>query len=125
MYGQLRDLINPCRDDAFILPPTYQALRQELAVLPLMYDSEGRMYLPPKDDARAKATGQVSIRQLLGRSPDRADSLVLAVHALKSKRRAPLRLSEHVGPQADPGRMARVQAEIDRKVAEFMAKLGI
>ena len=45
---------------------------------------DGRLFLPPKDRARAKATGQVSIQSLLGHSPDRADSLVLAVHMLKA-----------------------------------------
>jgi hypothetical protein len=51
-------------------------------VLPLLYDSEWRLMLSPKDRTSAESA-QVSIRQLLGRSPDRADSLVLAVWGVR------------------------------------------
>ena len=78
LYGTLRELMDPDREGgAFALPPDGHQLREELAVLPLQYDSEGKLYLPPKDSTSARATGQRSLRQLLGRSPDRADSLVL------------------------------------------------
>jgi hypothetical protein len=83
MYGKLRAVLTPDRaDGVFALPPDAWELRQELAVLPLQYDSEGRLCLPPKDRGRSKALGQVSIRELVGRSPDRADSLVLAIWVL-------------------------------------------
>jgi hypothetical protein len=51
-------------------------------VLPLFYVSEGRLMLPPKDRTSAESA-QVAIRQLLGRSPDRAESLVLAIWGLR------------------------------------------
>ncbi|GAF97027.1 unnamed protein product, partial [marine sediment metagenome] len=84
LYGKLRELLNPDREGGvFALPPQAGHLRRELAVLPLQYDSEGRMQLPPKN---ASSPQGPSLRQLLGRSPDRADSLVLAVWGLSRPR---------------------------------------
>ncbi|HUY34666.1 MAG TPA: hypothetical protein VMV69_18115 [Pirellulales bacterium] len=65
------------------LPPDDALLRQDLAVLPLMRDGEGRLRLPPKDVGR-KTTGRCEpcVRALLhGRSPDRGDALALAFFA--------------------------------------------
>lgn len=84
MYGNLRIAIKPPEgeDDpiVFAIPEEMFNLRKELAVLPLLYDAEGRFFLPPKE-----AVGdQDSIRKLLGgASPDRADSLVLAIEAMR------------------------------------------
>jgi hypothetical protein len=84
LYGNLRRLIDPQREvGGFLLPPDSAELRQELVVLPLQYDSEGRLYLPPKDRISTNSTQTITIRQLLGRSPDRADSLALAAWALR------------------------------------------
>jgi hypothetical protein len=83
LYGRLRELLNPEREGGvFALPPDAGELRQELAVLPLQYDSEGRLQLPPKESGRAGPHQGPSLRRLLGRSPDRADSLALAAWAL-------------------------------------------
>jgi hypothetical protein len=83
LYGKLREYLNPNREEGvFALPPDGHPLRQELAVLPLQYDSEGRMFLPPKDHSAAGPHHGPSLHQLLGRSPDRADSLALAVWVL-------------------------------------------
>jgi hypothetical protein len=83
LYGRLRVLIKPDgENEPFALPRDAHELRAELAVLPLLYDSEGRLMLPPKDRTSVESA-QVSIRQLLGRSPDRADSLVLGVSGLR------------------------------------------
>ena len=41
------------------------------------------MFLPPKEHSTAGPHQGPSLRQLLGRSPDRADSLALAVWALE------------------------------------------
>jgi hypothetical protein len=84
LYGNLRRLLDPERENGgFLLPPLAGELRQELAVLPLQYDSEGRMFLPPKERRTNQAAHIVSLRELLGRSPDRADSLALAAWALR------------------------------------------
>ena len=84
LYGTLREYLNPDREEGiFALPPDCQQLRQELVAIPLQYDSEGRMFLPPKDHNTAGPHQGPSLRQILGgRSPDRADSLALAVWQL-------------------------------------------
>ncbi len=82
MYGILAELFDLDREEGvFALPPDAQQLRAELNILPRKYDSEGRLVLPPKEAGRSGPQQEKSIRQLLGRSPDRADSLVLAVSA--------------------------------------------
>lgn len=81
LYGELRNRLRPDQGrDVFAIPPDATDLRNELAIIPLSYDSEGKLLLIPKDNSRA---GEPSIRKLLGRSPDRADSLALAVWALQ------------------------------------------
>lgn len=82
MYGLLRDHMNPAmHPEGFAIPEELHELRQELAVHPLWYDSDGKMYLPPKDrqpHQQNKESDEITIKKLLGRSPDRADSLVVA-----------------------------------------------
>jgi hypothetical protein len=106
LYGELRKALEPtpavtrllARDvrewhklDArcLALPPGDGELRQDLAVLPLSRDSEGRLRLPRKD-ARRKASErrEPCVRELLGgRSPDRGDALVLAYFAWRKLRK--------------------------------------
>lgn len=94
MYGMLRflllDPINQERteDDrdewisgGFGIGAEYEELLRQLAVFPLLYDGEGRLYLPPKDKTNPDSKQQ-TIKEMLGRSPDHADSLVLAVYAM-------------------------------------------
>ncbi len=87
MYGLLRDLMNPSLNpNLFALPEELHELRRELIVHPLWYDEHGRMYLPSKDRPphKKKETDEVTIKKLLeGKSPNRADSLVLAVFAMQ------------------------------------------
>lgn len=102
-YGCLRERMNPDRylnvklddngepledlplqrnaDVVFGIPSKYTELIRQLSPLPLLYDGEGRMYLPPKDNPSPTYKG-VTIKKLLGSSPDESDSLVLAVFAL-------------------------------------------
>lgn len=89
MYGILRELLNPSlRNPVFAIPAIYTALRDELTPLPLLYDSEGRMYLPPKSRMAGNTNKNlVTIEEILGHSPDRADATVLAAYALQSKSR--------------------------------------
>lgn len=94
MYGLLRILLEPLGGESrFGIPasdPDDQArsaslmeLQRQLGLLPLLYDNEGRLYLPPK---RRQANSQVrSLEEILGRSPDEADSLVLAAYGLKHR----------------------------------------
>lgn len=101
MYGELRMLLDPAPtadskgnlipSRGFGLPAEFKDIRQQLAPIPLLYDDEGRMLLLPKGtrghdeggpgaaDGKAK---RPTLVQLIGRSPDEADSLALAVHAM-------------------------------------------
>jgi len=65
----------------------YEALVEELDVMPEWHDAEGRIYLPPKQRKHGATDRTVTIKDLLGRSPDRADALVLANWARIAGRR--------------------------------------
>lgn len=80
MYGDLRVLLDPY-GDGFALPGEYVELRRQLSQIPRMFDSEGRVKLPPKSKPSPKYTGP-TLESILGCSPDEADSLVLAVHRM-------------------------------------------
>lgn len=57
-------------------------LQEEMSVMPMLYDSEGKQYLPPKSRRPGVTSDRIkSLEEIIGRSPDRLDSLVLAVFA--------------------------------------------
>lgn len=87
MYGILRTLLDPGFEGQFGIPAHYVELRRQLSVLPLWYDEEGRMYLPPKQRRKDEVnqSKKVTINDLIGCSPDEADSLVLAVYGLVNR----------------------------------------
>lgn len=105
MYGDLRRLLDPNRNavniglydpvtsepiNRFAIPRQYHELRRQLAPIPLMRDEEGRLVLPPKNKKDSggqeweskSQTKKITLTDLIGRSPDEADSLVLAIHAM-------------------------------------------
>ncbi len=86
MYGLLRELLMLDKQGkgCFGIPAKYTELIRQLSPLPLLYDVEGRMYLPPKDKPTPTYKGE-TIKDMLGCSPDHADSLVLAVFAMLSQ----------------------------------------
>lgn len=90
MYGELRELLDPSNPfGPFALPARYDELRRQLAVIPLWFDEEGKLILPPKNrrpDAAEHST-KVTLVDLIGHSPDEADALVLAVHGLLHRHR--------------------------------------
>jgi hypothetical protein len=47
-----------------------------------MYDEEGRMMLLPKSRKPGGNATQKTLTELIGHSPDEADALALAVHAM-------------------------------------------
>lgn len=89
MYGELREALDPSGENGgFAIPSRYSELCRQLAPIPLTYDGEGRLYLLPKNkkDAGSKVK---TLTELIGRSPDDADALVLALHCvLHPERRA-------------------------------------
>lgn len=82
MYGLLSNLLES--EPGFAIPGRFAETLRQLAPIPKMYDGEGRLYLPPKDKPHANYKGS-TIKQLVGRSPDQADSLVLAVYGMVQK----------------------------------------
>jgi len=92
MYWLLREVLNPNYPSPFALPSKLlyakrldggPSLYHQLLAVPLRYDEEGRVYLPPKrartDDPRAADKETMTSRT--GCSPDEADALVLGVFA--------------------------------------------
>jgi hypothetical protein len=125
MYGSLRKLLNPHSDRLFAIPDDAHELREELVILPLQYDQEGRMYLPPKDSrGNDSKSHEVTLRKLLGRSPDRADSLVLACDGLIQSRHAaigePADMEQRVRDASE-----RMESSIADKMAAKMAQLQV
>lgn len=85
----LNNAIKTKRKIGFALPPSsrgsqYAELRRQLAPIPKVYDKEGRLKLPSKDKNN-KESKEVTLKELLGCSPDEADSLAIAVFGMISK----------------------------------------
>lgn len=83
MYWRLRELIDPAINPrGFGIPLELVELRRQLAPIPLKHDDEGRIYLLPKNKKSDNST-LPTLTELLGCSPDEADSLVIALYCLK------------------------------------------
>lgn len=92
MYGLLRLRLDPSSDrffDGFGIPTRFSELRRQLEPIPLDYDEEGRLQLLPKSrsymETNTEGTSSkrgLTLYDLIGRSPDHADALVLAVYVL-------------------------------------------
>lgn len=84
MYGELRSLLDPKRDPVFTLPAQYTELRRQLSLIPLIYDREGRLEIPPKKrpEGQAQSIFRPTLIEIIGHSPDEADALVVAVWAM-------------------------------------------
>lgn len=96
LYGELRTVLEatdvrrgllalpvidwPVDVKCLALPPDDARLREDLAVLPYAWDTEGLLRLPPKDHRwPGSSQREKSVRERLkGRSPDRGDALALA-----------------------------------------------
>ena len=99
MYGILSLRLDPNGDGPrFAIPEEYQELRRQLAPIPRFYDDEGRLVLPPKNRKDPLATTEnkrPTLTEILGRSPDDADALVLATFGMVNRAR-PSRVSSMV-----------------------------
>ena len=71
MFFELRLLLQ----DGWAIPAGFEELHRQLAAIPLEYDEGGRVVMLPK-------LGEGGLIALLGRSPDEADAVALAVHSL-------------------------------------------
>ena len=91
LYGVLRQVLDPntkgesdVNNPVFGIPEKYGEVLRQLRPLPLKYDGEGRMFLPPKNKPTPNYKGD-TIKDLIGHSPDESDSLALAVFSLVCK----------------------------------------
>lgn len=89
MYGMLRVRLDPSQDATFCIPARFAELRRQLALMPLRYDAEGRLYMLPKQKRTPLSTEQ-TLTELLGCSPDEADALVLAVYGQSARAATPV-----------------------------------
>lgn len=95
MYHEIRLAIDPSETTVngiaqpFGIPREMVEIRKQLAPIPLKYDREGRIELPPKNK-RDKDSKEVTLIDLIGHSPDEADSLALAMYGLVNKKRKPV-----------------------------------
>lgn len=83
LYGELRVAMDPS-GPGYAIPRQFTALRRQLAVFPMVRDAEGRLKLPPKRKLSG-ASGK-SLTDIIGHSPDEADSAVLACYAVNHRR---------------------------------------
>jgi hypothetical protein len=84
LYYRLRLFLDPDGDlcpGGFAIPEEYYELHRQLAAIPLLYDGEGRVRMLPKSRKNPESK-ELTLKDLLGCSPDEADSLVIALHAL-------------------------------------------
>lgn len=85
MYGMLREMIDPVLNpNGFAIDRKYTELHRQLRLIPLQFDAEGRMYLPPKSK-KNKDSKEVTLIEILGCSPDESDACALSVHSLTKK----------------------------------------
>ena len=85
MYHLLRLQMNPANGLGFALAAEYHELRRQLAPVPLRYDEEGRIYLPPKNLKPGDNEDKETMMKLIGCSPDQSDALVLGVYGMLIK----------------------------------------
>lgn len=85
LYGTLSDIMDPSFA-GFAIPRRYSIIRDQLRVIPKMY-VEGRLKLPPKNRTSADDSSkkEKTLVELIGYSPDEADSLVLAVYGMLNR----------------------------------------
>lgn len=89
MAGMLADLLDPnLNPQGFGIPRECAELRRQMAPMPRLWDGEGRLYLPPKGKPSPDSK-VVTLKAMLGCSPDEFDSLCLAVYGMKAKRFVP------------------------------------
>jgi hypothetical protein len=86
MYGETAKLLRGVHPsgigrDGFSLPDGFEELLFQLSKIPKLWDGEGRLYLPPKSKPNPNYQG-VTLKDMIGHSPDEADSFVLAVFGL-------------------------------------------
>lgn len=85
MYYEFAELLSPLSERGFGIPARFAELRRQLSKMPRLEDQEGRLFMLPKNP-RPGSEGDgrklKSLTELLGRSPDDADAVVVAAHVM-------------------------------------------
>lgn len=82
MYGEAAILLTS--QEGYGIPAEFTDLREQLAPMPLLRDRNGKMFMLPKDTPSDNPDAKgMTLRKLLGRSPDEADAFVLMVYGLQ------------------------------------------
>lgn len=94
MYGRLRIRLDPSNERYAVpsqslaigwgIPAEYTELRRQLSPIPLAYDEEGRLELPPKHRKNPNDT-RTTLTELIGCSPDEADAVVIGLYCMETK----------------------------------------
>jgi len=87
MYGEFSEALNPTTVNKelprYAIPAECQELIDQLEKIPKIYDERGRLWLPPKHrknkDKKLKSRYDKTLTELIGKSPDEADSAVLII----------------------------------------------
>jgi hypothetical protein len=94
MYHEAALLLDPTfplgerYSEGFAIPRSLTKLVEQLRAMPRLIDGEGRYWLPPKNKKDPKDSRKTLV-EIIGHSPDEADSFVLAVHAMLRKSSVP------------------------------------
>ena len=80
LYGELSQKVAA----GFGIPAQYSELLRQLSLFPYHYDGEGRMYIPSKNKRKPESKERTLI-DIIGNSPDEADALAVAVHAMTKR----------------------------------------
>lgn len=87
MYHELSQAIDPGLPGVrFAIPARFAELRRQLCVFPKQTDRDGKYKLPPKQNPTDPDDPDTLIN-MIGRSPDEADAVVLAYHAMTHEAR--------------------------------------
>lgn len=83
MYTLLRNRLDPDGENEtlFAIPQECHELIRQLSPIPLRYDTDGKIKMIPKDRKNPNSK-ELTLKDLLGCSPDEADSTVLMVYGL-------------------------------------------
>jgi hypothetical protein len=73
--------------DSYGIPSQYTELYRQLSLMPRKYDEEGKFYLPKKGDPTTsaeerRASGKLTLIDIIGCSPDHADAVVVMYHCM-------------------------------------------
>jgi hypothetical protein len=84
LYGMLREILEPSPSGEVLFGIDYEELLTQMKPIPLQYDSEGSLRVPPKHKKNPNDK-TITLIDLIGHSPDELDSLAIALHIMITK----------------------------------------